>query len=633
MATKNFTQFSTTTLTTGDYIVGYKQDGSTEIRTQVKDVVNLVQDSDNQTLSFNESSKDLSITNGNTVSLSALTDFETAFSQSSAKYEDTSTVVQTNSATTWNYQGTDLKALSGNWQSTYTIFSLTSALAILDGGNAKGQNITIGTSDDFHVRLRAGTSTRINILSSGEVGIGITNPNNVPLGFPLTVNGTINSVTDGDSTQWKQGYDIGTAYSSVSSSFATNTLLQSTSALLTPLTTTNTLTSELVLNTDFDSYKTEVASATATLLPITTYQSASGSFATNTLLQSTSALLTPLTLTNTLTGQLITNTSFSDYQTNVASATATLLPTTTYQQASGFWQTASTITSQASANIILDGGNAKGQNITIGTADAFHVRLRAGTSTRINILSSGQVGIGISNPNNVPLGFPLTVNGTINSNTDGDSTQWKQAYNVATTYQDASGSFATNTSLQSTSALLTPLTTTNTLTGQLVLNTDFDSYKTNVASATATLVKTTGFDSYKTEVASATATLLPITTYQSASGSFATNTTVNSVSSLLTPLTLTNTLTSQLVLNTDFSNYQTNVASATATLLPIAGGTLTGNLTVNGTVSASSTIFSADRQVVTTNTTTVPGTSAVTSILAVSALPVPQETGVLYIVI
>ena len=90
---------------------------------------------------------------------------------------------------------------------------------------------------------------------------------------------------------------------------------------------------------------------------------------------------------------------------------------------------------------------------------------------------------------------------------------------------------------------------------------------------------------------------------------------------------------SALVLNTDFDSYKTDVASATGTLLPLAGGTLTGNLTVNGTVSASSTIFSADKQVVTTNTTTVPGTSAVTGILAVSALPVVQEAGVLYIVI
>jgi hypothetical protein len=55
----------------------------------------------------------------------------------------------------------------------------------------------------------------------------------VPLGFPLTVNGTINSNTDGDSTQWKEGYDIGTAYSSVSSSFVTTvtTTVPGTSAV------------------------------------------------------------------------------------------------------------------------------------------------------------------------------------------------------------------------------------------------------------------------------------------------------------------------------------------------------------------------------------------------------------------
>jgi hypothetical protein len=37
------------------------------------------------------------------------------------------TTVTTNSATTWNYQGTDLKALSSNWQSTYSTVSSLSA--------------------------------------------------------------------------------------------------------------------------------------------------------------------------------------------------------------------------------------------------------------------------------------------------------------------------------------------------------------------------------------------------------------------------------------------------------------------------------------------------------------------------
>jgi len=89
-----------------------------------------------------------------------------------------------------------------------------------------------------------------------------------------------------------------TAFLNNLSSYATNTLLQSTSALLTPLTLTNTLTSslltrtdantltgQLVANTTFNSYQTNVAAATA--------------------------LLTPLTTTNTLTSQLVLNTAIN----------------------------------------------------------------------------------------------------------------------------------------------------------------------------------------------------------------------------------------------------------------------------------------------------------------------------------
>lgn len=42
-------------------------------------------------------------------------------------WESTKTTVQTNSATTWNYQGTDLKSLSGNWENTYTTVQNNSA--------------------------------------------------------------------------------------------------------------------------------------------------------------------------------------------------------------------------------------------------------------------------------------------------------------------------------------------------------------------------------------------------------------------------------------------------------------------------------------------------------------------------
>jgi hypothetical protein len=67
------------------------------------------------------------------------------------------------------------------------------------------------------------------------------------------------------------------------------------------------------------------------------------------------------------------------------------------------------------------------------------------------------------------------------------SANWNSAYNTSTTYQNASGSFATNTLLQSTSALLTPLTTTNTLTSQLVLNSTLNSLSGNWRSTYSTV--------------------------------------------------------------------------------------------------------------------------------------------------
>jgi hypothetical protein len=42
-------------------------------------------------------------------------------------FRNTYSTVQTNSATNWNYQGTDIKALTGNWNQTYTNFSTQSA--------------------------------------------------------------------------------------------------------------------------------------------------------------------------------------------------------------------------------------------------------------------------------------------------------------------------------------------------------------------------------------------------------------------------------------------------------------------------------------------------------------------------
>jgi len=139
----------------------------------------------NQTLSFNEATAALSISNGNTVSLSSLSlsgggvsgnylpltggtitgnvtvngilsssQIIYASSGNSNQWGSVFTTVQSNSATTWNYQGTDIKALTGNWQNTYTTVQSNSAIwnqiayLPLSGGTLTG---TVSTNQDIEI--------------------------------------------------------------------------------------------------------------------------------------------------------------------------------------------------------------------------------------------------------------------------------------------------------------------------------------------------------------------------------------------------------------------------------------------------------------------------------------------------
>lgn len=444
-----------------------------------------------QTLNYVPSSYNLSISNGNTVNLSSINttfvnnsakyesvysnvignsanwnisfDRSNVFSTVSGRYNDSSTIVESNSAN-WNNAyntGTVYQANSGTY-ATYNF--VNSNFLNLTGGTIEGN---LNVNGNFYI---AGSAANINVrdlvitdpliyLAEGnpsdilDIGfIGSYNYNSEPhehtglvrshinkkwtlfsglsteVLSALSINfndpslqidtlranlegnvvgGTVQGNTlsstglvyaqGGNSDNWNIAFDRSTQYQNVSSTFATNT-------------TVNSVSSQLVLNTDFNNYKTSVASSTATLLPTTiyqnasgnwqsayttvqnnsattwnyqgtdlkdlsanwqgtftnvqsnsanwniayntslSYQSVSGTFATNTLLQSNSALLTPLTLTNNLTSQLVLNTAFNNYQTSVAITTATLLPTTIYQQASGNWQSTYTTFSQNSGN-------------------------------------------------------------------------------------------------------------------------------------------------------------------------------------------------------------------------------------------------------------------------------------------
>jgi hypothetical protein len=104
-----------------------------------------------------------------------------------SNWDSTYTTVQNNSATTWNYQGSDLKALSGNWQNTY--LNQTNYLP-LTGGTITGSLSVIGTSTVNGVVQLGSISNPTTTLyvDTSKVGINTENPNE-----ELTVVGDISA--------------------------------------------------------------------------------------------------------------------------------------------------------------------------------------------------------------------------------------------------------------------------------------------------------------------------------------------------------------------------------------------------------------------------------------------------------
>jgi hypothetical protein len=115
----------------------------------------LTSETDSQTLSFNELNKNLSISNGNVVSLSALVDgngTDTGVRALTANWQNTSTVVQNNSANwdaSYGSAGADLavRALTGNWESTYNTFKDISSTFITSETDSQTLSFNEGTKD------------------------------------------------------------------------------------------------------------------------------------------------------------------------------------------------------------------------------------------------------------------------------------------------------------------------------------------------------------------------------------------------------------------------------------------------------------------------------------------------------
>jgi hypothetical protein len=122
-------------LTGGDGITGFSYNGTTPQSISVDNTV--VRTSGAQTISGIKTFTDNIIGNGTINIAGAGIINGRNIGNDGIKLDSTTSNVQSNSATTWNYQGTDLKSLSSNWQNTYTTVQANSATWNYQGTDLK----------------------------------------------------------------------------------------------------------------------------------------------------------------------------------------------------------------------------------------------------------------------------------------------------------------------------------------------------------------------------------------------------------------------------------------------------------------------------------------------------------------
>lgn len=224
---------------------------------------------ESQTLAYDTQTELLSITRGNSVSLASLNDksyVNANFLALSGGLVSGPVRINNNLTVFGNLTATGTTTFAN------TVFSVTSSLSVVHIGS--GPALYVGNNGDGDIASFYDIDQNVEVLHVGginssfpNVGIRVSNPNKtltvageISATQDITTSGKFYIQNDGNSDQWNQAYNISTAYQSASSSFATNTTVNSVSSLLTPLTLTNTLTSQL--------------------LPTSVYQNASGTFAT-----------------------------------------------------------------------------------------------------------------------------------------------------------------------------------------------------------------------------------------------------------------------------------------------------------------------------------------------------------------
>jgi hypothetical protein len=189
----------------------------------------------------------------------------TQYALNSASLVSARTVIQ-NTSGNWNTSYTIVQSNSAEWDSLNTIFHNASTDNITPkyiyfgpGGhrviNLDGYDIAFNPNaawTRWFVNLGTNAVSGINEVTSNSPIL--VHPNEVKkITWSGTAFTTLSTYYLTNSQNWDIAYIIATAYSSISSTLATNTALNAASGLLTPLTLTNTLTGNITdyIHTNF----------------------------------------------------------------------------------------------------------------------------------------------------------------------------------------------------------------------------------------------------------------------------------------------------------------------------------------------------------------------------------------------
>ena len=135
----DFENISASNLSFNDYLIGYATNPNREVRTTIEDLIN-----------FMESA--------------SANDLYQILAANSASWDSTYTSLNANSGK-YESSYTSLNANSGKYESSYTTLNANSANYILDGGNTKGANISIGTNDAYNLSFETNAISRLLITS------------------------------------------------------------------------------------------------------------------------------------------------------------------------------------------------------------------------------------------------------------------------------------------------------------------------------------------------------------------------------------------------------------------------------------------------------------------------------------